>query len=46
MMVAEHMIEHRGISHGTIITGSYVYNQRIRRKTMEGHVLISIHYRL
>ena len=31
MMVAQHMLEHRGMSHGSIITGSSVHNQRIER---------------
>ena len=31
IMVAQHMLEHRGASHGTIITGSSVHNQRIER---------------
>ena len=31
ILVAQHMLEHRGLDRGSIIVGSFVHNQRVER---------------
>ena len=47
ILVAQHMLEHRGDGRGSIITGSSTHNQRIERLWRDLHrCVISLYYRL
>ena len=47
VLVAQHMLEHRGLDRGSIIVGSSVHNQRVERIWRDMHRCVTIlYYRL
>lgn len=47
ILVAQHMLEHRGLDRGSIIVGSSVHNQRVERIWRDMHRCVTvIYYRL
>ncbi len=47
VLVAQHMLEHRGIDRGSVIVGSSVHNQRVERLWRDMHRCVTvIYYRL
>lgn len=47
VLVAQHMLEHRGLDRGSIIVGSSVHNQRVERIWRDVHRCVTvIYYRL
>ena len=47
MVVAQHMLEHRGMDRGSVIVGSSVHNQRVERLWRDMHRCVTvIYYRL
>ena len=44
ILVAQHMIEHRGLDRGSMIVGSSVHNQRIERLWRDMHRCVTVLY--